>query len=657
MPPSPRPSGADRGRAARVPLGLLALCCLAASVAGQDETARKQTYANVTAARVERFTNAVRITLQADGTLEAWPGDEMWNYITVPASGWADRDMAPIDRVPIEIANGRSLISAFVDVADYPVSHISLSPTGSGNLGVGLRCEIVLYDKAGVVGMFNSSSWDNWDAEHWRTEHDTNICYEVRRSQDMRSLIITVLSDQYEDTARVARRQPLPEDPVRLRVGGAGDVVTVEAVNVPVTRLLEVLGARSGRSLAVSALERDRWVTMYLPPMPVERVVAAVCAAYELSWTPLPDGGFAIGEARASDAASYGAGRTELLRCNYLAPSTAINLLPRMVLPYVRVDVERSAVVVNGPPALIEKVRGDLAALDRPPPLIEIEGYMVTVADHATRDRLWGWSGATGTMGAAVGPGAAEVGEGGLLAEEADEAGVGDLLMVARPTPPGGWASTLRALAADQRVRLVARPRVRVVNGHTGELFVGDERFLVMAQSSYSWGGLQAVPLGVRLRVTPLVGDGDEITVDLNAGVSSAVTGGSDASQISSVARSMTGAARVRDGDTIVIGGLLTEESARHRQGLPLLSELPVLRDLLGARGRDGRQEDVCFLLTARIVRDPTARADDSAGAVHLEGEAPYHAASSHPADGPYVPHGALRHPRARGRLGQHQDG
>jgi hypothetical protein len=611
----------------------LALCGAAAAQSEGNGTGEKRTFANIKSARIERFPNAVRITLTADGTLDARPDFEAFlTAVHFLPNGGADMD--PISRVSFYIDNGRSSVGSFVDVATYPVSHIALSPLSTGNLGIGLRCELVLYRPAGTLRFFDI---DGWGADYWTYVQKAAITYTIRRSNDMRSIVITVMSDQYDDPAKQVVREPRQGDASYLRIGGSDGVFSVEAVNVPVTRLLQVLGEKSGRTVAISALSRERWTTLSLPPTPIDEIVRTVCDGYELSWLPRDEGGYTISEARAADLPSYAAGRTELVVCRNIAAETAINLLPRLILPYVRVDVERNGVVVNGPPALIAKVRQDLAVLDQPPPLVEIEALALTVLSQEARDRIWRWGGAGSDGGGSIGAGSVTYGSGALLA---DDDGSG-MVMVPRPTPAGGWLTELHAVSAGDQIRLLARPRVRVINGHSGRLFVGEERYVVMQATRQSEGGLTPVPLGVSFEVTPLVGDGNDITVEIAASVSSALEAGG-AEGVSAARRTLSGSSRIRDGDTVLVGGLLTEEAARDRSAPQALVDLPGLGDLFGTRRRGEKLEDVCFLLTARIVRDPSVSADDTASKVLLEGEAQGNATPTAPADSGYVAHGAL---------------
>lgn len=634
------------------PLGAAAACLvLLGGLARAQDTETKRTYANITSAKVERFPNAIRITLRGDGTLEAYAdSDGLMPYLTVPPSGWRYRDMAPIERVPFLIGNGRSGVGSFVDVASYPVSHIALMPFGEGNLGIGLRCELVFYKPAGTLGLFDDSMWDNWDRDHWRTEHDTHIAYDIRRSNDMRSLVITVLSDIFEDTARKERLEPLPGDAAWLRIGNEGDSWTIEALNAPVTRLLQALGERSSRTLTISQLKRERWVSLSLAGISLERALQAIATVADLACADDGAGGWAFSEARASDAPSYGAATTETVVCQNITPSRAIGLLPRVVLPYVHVDEQRNAVIVSGSPRMIEKVRADIARLDVPPTLVEVQVWAITTATRSQRDRLWSWGMATRDSALLTGVGSVQFGSGSATSDGEGAA----MIVVPRPTPVGGWQAAIEALAVDGEVSVLARPSIRVVSGHTGELFVGGTRFVSMEATRQSAGGLNPIPVGVSLRVTPTVAPGSrEITAEIDASVASVATGDSTASSVQASRRNFAGTLRIGDGDTILVGGLLTEQSSRMGRGLPLLGEMPGLGELFRARGRAVDLENVSFLLTARLVRDGAPDPAGERSEVILEGEAPD---ATHLADRGYLAHRAERAVGASGRVGEPED-
>ena len=59
----------------------------------------------------------------------------------------------------------------------------------------------------------------------------------------------------------------------------------------------------------------------------------------------------------------------------------------------------------------------------------------------------------------------------------------------------------------------------------------------------------------------------------------------------------------VKDGQTIMLGGLTDEQRDQARSGVPLLSGLPVVGGLFGSQGRTSSQTELYLFITPRIIR------------------------------------------------------
>jgi len=60
----------------------------------------------------------------------------------------------------------------------------------------------------------------------------------------------------------------------------------------------------------------------------------------------------------------------------------------------------------------------------------------------------------------------------------------------------------------------------------------------------------------------------------------------------------------LKDGETVVIGGLIREEISRTLQEVPLLSKLPLVGELFKNRSSSRRKSDIMIFITPRIVKD-----------------------------------------------------
>lgn len=556
---------------------------------------------NLVSAEVEQLRNAVRVVLQADGTLTTAVPTHYYDILESRVTD--DVRTRTIDEVPFHLTNARSRIGSFVDVSIYPVSHIVITPLGTGNRGIGLECRLVLYRAGGVVDSDLMSYLQQLDspAYQWRAM-GVSILIDIRLSQDERAVVVTVNSDQYEDpSARRVYHEPGPGDVQSLSVGRVGDLLSIEAINVPASRLVEELGRLCGRPVSLSA-DRERWVTACIPGATVEEIVTALCAGYELSASDLGGGGILISDARPVDAQSYAGNQSIAIPLRNITAKDAVNLLPYSLLPYLRLDQANNAIVVTGSKLLAAKIRADVASFDVPPPLVSIEAYVLAVSrTDSTAFMDEGWHTSSDRSVIAVGQDFLGLGSGASVGEGTDALFPG-MIMFPRVAPAGGWSAALSALEKAGRGKTLAQPSLTVTNGQRANLFVGDTEFITTQPSRRSLGGLRPIGSGVRLTVTPQAGSGGEITLHLELSASSFVEIADGLDVPSSATRSMSGTVRIRDGSSVVIGGLLQESSSDSALGWPGAVDVSALRKLLGGDWEAAGYDDVVYIVTARLV-------------------------------------------------------
>ncbi|MCY3547238.1 MAG: hypothetical protein OXH51_01025 [Gemmatimonadetes bacterium] len=172
------------------------------------------------------------------------------------------------------------------------------------------------------------------------------------------------------------------------------------------------------------------------------------------------------------------------------------------------------------------------------------------------------------------------------------------------------------ALEAAQLTDVEAQPSVRVIDNRTARIVVGEETPVrvidagAQLQANGAAGTRSTVPVatvdyketGVILEVTPRITDADEIMLDLAAERSSADLAPSD---VGLIFRRQKAESRVlvRDGETVVIGGLTVDETGEVRSGIPLLMDLPLVGRLFRTRRESTTRRDLLILVTPTIVR------------------------------------------------------
>ena len=168
-----------------------------------------------------------------------------------------------------------------------------------------------------------------------------------------------------------------------------------------------------------------------------------------------------------------------------------------------------------------------------------------------------------------------------------------------------------RLLKSDAATRTLANPQLRTIEGLAAQARFG-ERVPVpnTTFSPIATGGVNTQPItsytyeniGVNLDITPRIHHNDEVTLTLKIEVSSiSGTGYADLPTFGS--RSVNSNIRLRDGETSVLAGLIRDDERTTLEGIPGLSDIPLIGRLF-ARNRNERTEtDIIITLTPHIVR------------------------------------------------------
>ena len=178
----------------------------------------------------------------------------------------------------------------------------------------------------------------------------------------------------------------------------------------------------------------------------------------------------------------------------------------------------------------------------------------------------------------------------------------------------GGIRVVVNALATNNRATILSSPRVLARNGETATIQVGQEVPIVTSTQSTPVSGIsnsvmqtiQYRNTGVILKVKPVIHSSDQIDLDVAQEVSEAqtTTTGVSASPTFST-RKVDTRLTLRNGATVMLGGLIGGTTSAGNSGVPLLKDIPVLGALFSNRNTGGVKRELIILITPYIVNEP----------------------------------------------------
>ncbi len=169
---------------------------------------------------------------------------------------------------------------------------------------------------------------------------------------------------------------------------------------------------------------------------------------------------------------------------------------------------------------------------------------------------------------------------------------------------PFSAAATLNAIETNTRSKLLADPRIQVLDNDDASIFIGQTVRVPVAVAVSGIGTVQnqlvEIPVGIILLVRPRINGHDDITMRVHPVVSTISGFLNGYPQTSS--REAETTVRVHDGDTIVIGGLIQDEKTVTNQKIPILGDLPIIGYLFRNHSVDHARSEVLVFITPHII-------------------------------------------------------
>ena len=167
----------------------------------------------------------------------------------------------------------------------------------------------------------------------------------------------------------------------------------------------------------------------------------------------------------------------------------------------------------------------------------------------------------------------------------------------------------INARKEDQDSNILANPRIRVRNKEKAKVQVGD-RVPLITTTSTSTGfvseSVNYVDVGLKLEVEPHIYLDEEVAIKVNLEVSNLVReiqskSGTLSYQIGS--RGANTVLRLKDGETQILAGLISDEDRSSSNKVPLLGDLPIAGRLFGSQKDDDQRSEILLSITPHVVR------------------------------------------------------
>ncbi|GGZ06572.1 pilus (MSHA type) biogenesis protein MshL [Pseudoduganella plicata] len=199
----------------------------------------------------------------------------------------------------------------------------------------------------------------------------------------------------------------------------------------------------------------------------------------------------------------------------------------------------------------------------------------------------------------------------------------------------GNVRAAVQLLESFGKVQVLSSPKISVLNNQTALLKVVDNNVFftlkvtpavqnssggIAAQATYE-SRVETVPVGFVMSVTPQISEDDEVTINVRPTITRIVSYVQDpnpelarqnvVSQVPVIqAREVESVMKLFSGQTAVMGGLMQDSVDNRKDGVPLVSRIPVLGDLFAYRNEGTAKTELVIFLRAVVVKDASMEGD-----------------------------------------------
>jgi type II secretory pathway component GspD/PulD (secretin) len=367
--------------------------------------------------------------------------------------------------------------------------------------------------------------------------------------------------------------------------------ITLWAKDANLSEVLKVLADKSGMNFVAGEGVRREQITIILSKTPLDEAINLLVRAAGLSYEIIGNSVLIAEQGKLKEEVGQSAYVVEL---KYARAAEVASMLSDLT-KNVRIDKGGNRLVCYTSPRVINEIEKVVKSVDHPHILVMLETRLVEVS----ADRLDQYGIDWGVLSPVQG--GISYGQNPLRESFALDNWV---------QLPMDFTLSLDMLVSDGDARVLMDSKLTTTNNREASLHIGEiVPYTIQSYNLSASGGvnqqIQKEEVGVKVDVTPHVNEHSQITLTLQPEVSSIVGWKGPSSDVPLVrVRTTKTTVRVRNGQTIFLAGLMSEDKTEEIRKLPILGDIPLLGLLFQHRKTVRKKTNLIVEITPKIVRD-----------------------------------------------------
>ncbi len=415
---------------------------------------------------------------------------------------------------------------------------------------------------------------------------------------------------KYQDALDKIQKKKSETEPEEALTLASDKPITLNFKNTNIKDVFEVLAKLAGINILFDEEVRAQPVTVFVKDVSFQYALNLLLSTNKLFMKKISADTIIIIPKTKAKIDQY---QDLVMRTFYLnnaKAKDAVNLLRSMLdTKKVYVNEVLNSITIRDTPEKIKLIGKVLAANDLKEAEVILDVEILEI--DRNKSLQYGWNFQPGlTVGASIVPTgttsttAGTTASQGITLQEFRNLGAGNIML----TLP---SVVLNLIKTDTDAQLLANPRVRVLNNKTAKLHIGDK--IPVQTSTVQSTATVAVTstfeykdVGIKLNIEPNIQLNNTVTLKLNLEVSNlgnAIDFGNGQKQYTFGTRNTDTTVNLRDGETVIIGGLINDQTRKSMNKIPLLGDLPVLGKLFSSTSDETVKTDILMSITPNIVR------------------------------------------------------
>ncbi len=395
-----------------------------------------------------------------------------------------------------------------------------------------------------------------------------------------------------------------------------GRLISLDADDANLPAVLKLLAEKGNLNIVTGPGVTSGKITIHVKDVPVEQAVNLVVRAAGLAYERIGN------SILVADAESL-KGETGLSSYSIplkYADASEVQVALSGLSDKIQVDRGGNRLIVVTSPKVLAGIQELVTELDRPARQVMLEARVVEVSTDGLKRLGLDWD-LLNRQGFTF-----VEADSGTFSGSLEEPGPLTEALGVRNTPgttdiwnlrnfsrlPKVFRVFLDMLIRNGNARVLAQPKLVTLNGKEASMLAGQRIPYLVSQTVFAGGAaaptqtVQREEVGIKLSITPLINADGYITVRIRPEVSSvtAFRGPSNDLPVVSTRQAET-TVRLKDGSSVIIGGLLNEEKTVNRTKVPLLGDIPLLGALFRHENVVTSKRDLVIEVTPRLLPDP----------------------------------------------------